>query len=80
MLRDVVAPGPSKSRRTKTVDGYVFPRAMLMLRVRPAKQELPLSKQTAMNGVMVVSQRKAAKGACTVTQAARDRRRLAAVA
>ena len=32
MLRDVVAQGPSKSRRIKNVYDYFFPRAMLMLR------------------------------------------------
>ena len=31
LLRDVVAQGPSKSRRIKNVFGYFFPRAMLML-------------------------------------------------
>ena len=31
-LRDVVAQGPSKSRRIKNVDGYFFHKAMLMLR------------------------------------------------
>ena len=32
IFRDVVAQGPSVSRRIKNVDGYFFPRAMLMLR------------------------------------------------
>ena len=33
LLRDVVAQGPSKSRRKKNVNGLLFPRAMLMPRV-----------------------------------------------
>ena len=32
MLRGIVAQRPSKYRRIQKVDGYVFPRAMLMLR------------------------------------------------
>ena len=71
MLRDVVAQGPSKSRRIKNVYGYFFPRAMLMRRERPAKQGLSMRKQIAM-GLWSCHRENARKGACTVTQAARD--------
>ena len=72
MLRDVVAQGPSNSCRIKNVDGYFFPRAMLILRGRaPAKEGLSLGRQTAM-GLWSCHGEQAVKGACTVTKAGRD--------
>ena len=41
VLRDLVAEGSSKSRRTTSVEGYVFPRAMLS-REMTAKQRLSI--------------------------------------
>ena len=79
LLRDVVAQGPSESRRIKNVDGFLFPRAMLMLRQTARKQRLSLSMSIAL-GFWPCHREKAVKGTCTVTQAARDRLRLAAVA
>ena len=69
MLRDVVAQG--QSRRIKTLTAIVFPEQCLCSAERPAKQGLSLSKQTAM-GLWSCHREKAVKGACTVTQAARD--------
>ena len=48
MLRDAIAPGPSKSRRLENIEGYFSYRAILMLRELPAEQGLSLTKQTAM--------------------------------
>ena len=61
MLRDVVAQGPSKSRRIKNVDGYFFPRATLMLRQTARKTEA-FREQANCNGVMVMPQRTGRKG------------------
>ena len=69
LFRDLVAQGPSKSRRIKKVDGYIFPEQYSGK--GPAKQGLPLSKQTTI-GVWSYHREQAVKGACTVTQAARD--------
>ena len=71
MLRDVVAQGPSKPRRINNVDGYFFPEQCSCSGKRPAKQGLSLSKQTAM-GIWSCDREQAVKGACIVTQAARD--------
>ena len=60
MLRDVVAQGPSKSRRIKIVDGYCFPRAMLMLRGEAIKTGY-FPEQANSNGVMGKSQRTGGK-------------------
>ena len=49
MLRDVVAQGPSKSRRIKDVDGYFFSQSNAHAQGNgPKKQGLSLSKQIAM--------------------------------
>ena len=54
MLRDVVGQGASKSRRVYNVDGYFFPRAMLMLRETARKIET-FPEQANCNGIMVMS-------------------------
>ena len=41
MLKDVVAQGPSKSRRIKIVDRYFVPRAMFMLSGKARKTGSP---------------------------------------
>ena len=60
-LRDVVAQGPSKSRRIKNVYGYFFPRTTLMLR-QTARKTGAFPEQANCNGVIVMSQRKVGKG------------------
>ena len=55
MLRDVVAQGASKSRRTKNVC-FFLPIAMLMLRETARKIEV-FPEQANCNGFMVMSQR-----------------------
>ena len=47
MRRDAVAPGQSKSRRIKNIDGYFSSRVILMLMALPAEQGLSLTKKTA---------------------------------
>ena len=71
MLRDVVAQGPSKSRHIENVDDYFFPRARLMLRGKARKSGAFPEQATAM-GLWSCHREQAVKGACTVTQAARD--------
>ena len=71
LLRDVVAQGSPKSRRIRNVDGFLFPRAMLVPRVCPPTTGA-FPEHEHCSGVLVLSQRKAIKGACTVKQAARD--------
>ena len=63
--------GPSKSRRV-IVDGYFVPRAMFMLSWK-ARKTVSLPEQANCNGFTVMLPRTGAvKGACTVTEAARD--------
>ena len=79
LREDVAAQGASKFRALKkNVHGYFFPRAMNAHAQVTARKTWAFPEQASCNGVIVMSQR--AKGACTVTQAARDGRRLAAVA
>ena len=61
MLRDIVAQGPSKSPPMKNVDGYVFPRATLMLRMK-ARKSGAFPEQANCNGDVVMSQRTGGKG------------------
>ena len=61
LLRDVVAQGPSESRRMKNIDGYFFPRAMLMLR-GTARKTVAFPELANCNGVMVMPKRKRDKG------------------
>ena len=61
LLRDVVAQGPSKSRRIKNVGGFLFPRAMLVHRVWPPKTGA-FAEHEHCSGVLVVSQSKGDKG------------------
>ena len=70
MLRDVVAQGPSKSRRIKNDYGYFFPQSNAYAQVNGPRNR-GLSKQIAM-GLWSCHREKAAKGACIITQAARD--------
>ena len=53
MLRDVVAQGPSKSRRIKNVYGCFFPRASVILRQTVCKTEACPEQQNC-NGVMAM--------------------------
>ena len=55
----------------KTFTAIFFPEQCSCSGKRPAKQGLSLSKQIAM-GLWSCHREKAVKGACTVTQAARD--------
>ena len=79
LIRDVVAQGPSKSRRIKNVDGFYFPEQCSCPGYALRKQALSLSMNIAL-GFWSRHREKAIKGACTVKQAARDCLRLAAVA
>ena len=56
IVRDVVAQGPSKSRRKRKVDGFLFPRAMLMLRQTARKTEA-FPEHEHCSGVLALSQR-----------------------
>ena len=69
ILGDVVE--RSKSRRTRTLTAIFFPEQGSCSGTRPAKQGLSLSKQTAM-GLWSCHREQIVKGACTVTQEARD--------
>ena len=57
---------------------FLFPEQCSCSGGRPAKLGCSPSKQTAM-GIWSYRRKQAVNGVCTVTQAARDRRRLAAV-
>ena len=74
MLTDVVLPGPSKSRRIKSVYVYFVTEQCSCSAKRPAKQRLSLSKQIQWGyGLTTEYQREnAVNGACTVTRTARD--------
>ena len=61
VLRNVFAPGPSKSRRMENVYGYIFPRAMVILRYT-TRETGPFPEQANCDGVMVISRRKGGKG------------------
>ena len=71
IVRDVVAQGPSKSRRKRKVDGFLFPTECSCSGKRPAKQRLSLSMSIAL-GFWPYHKEKAVRSTCTVTQAARD--------
>ena len=73
MLEDVVAQGPSKSRRVKRFAAIFSPEQCSCSGKGPAKQgfSILVNKQIAM-GLWSCYREKAVKGACTVTQAARD--------
>ena len=58
MLRDIIAQGPSKSRRIKNVD---VSRAMLMLTRTARKKEAVLERANC-NGVVVISQNTGGNG------------------
>ena len=60
LLRDVVAQGPSKSRRIKNVDGFLFLRAINARACPPKTGAFPEHEQCA--GVLVLSQRKGDNG------------------
>ena len=55
MPKDVVAQGPSGSRRIKNSEGYFFPSAMLMLRGK-ARKTWSFPEQANCTGVMVMSE------------------------
>ena len=73
LLKDVVAQGPSKSRRISNVYGHFFLiwEQCSCSGKRPAKQGLSLSMDIAL-GFYSCHRDMAVKGACTVTKAARD--------
>ena len=60
LLSDVVAQGPTKSRRQKNGDGFFFPSAMLMLRQTAGKTgSFPEHERSS--GVLALSQIKSGK-------------------
>lgn len=60
MLRDVIAPGPFNSPRINSVDGYLFPRKMLMF-TGTAREAEALPEQAHCSGVMAKPQRTGGK-------------------